>query len=127
MPQIRIETKAGRDKVFLKQFINLTMDAVSDTLHLPAHDRNIRLMEYEPEFFSSKPPYEFVIEVMLFSGRTKQTKKNLFSKITNDLNRELGISKESVIIILSEQPKENWGVRGGIPADEIDLGFRVEI
>ncbi len=24
-------------------------------------------------------------------------------------------------------PIENWGVRGGIPADELDLGFKVNV
>lgn len=127
MPQIRIETKAGKDREFLKHFMGITMDAARDVLQLPADDRNIRLMEYEPDFFSAKPPYEYVVEILLFAGRTKGAKKKLYQSIVNELYSGLGVAKESVIIILSEQPRENWGVRGGKPADEIDLGFKVEI
>jgi len=32
-----------------------------------------------------------------------------------------------VFIVLNEQPRENWGIRGGIPASEIGLGFKVDI
>jgi 4-oxalocrotonate tautomerase family enzyme len=127
MPQIRIETKAGNSKEFLKKFMDVTMTGVQEVLQLPENDRNIRLMEFDPELFSTKPPYEFIIEIMLFEGRTKETKKRLFEKIVTELHSRLGIAKESVIIILNEQPMENWGIRGGKPADEVEIGFKVDI
>jgi hypothetical protein len=30
------------------------------------------------------------------------------------------------MIILLEPHLENWGVRGGIPASEIDFGFKID-
>jgi hypothetical protein len=32
-----------------------------------------------------------------------------------------------VLIVLHEQPMENWGVDGGTPANEVDVGFKVDI
>jgi hypothetical protein len=29
--------------------------------------------------------------------------------------------------MLNEQVLENWGIRGGIPADEVQLGFKVDL
>jgi len=29
--------------------------------------------------------------------------------------------------VIHELEKENWGVRGGIPATEVDFGFKVEV
>lgn len=127
MPQIRIETKAGNSIDFLKIFIEVTMTVVREVLQLPENDRNIRLLEYNPEYFSTKPPYEYIIEIMMFEGRSKETKKRLFDKVVTELHSRLGIARESVIIILNEQPMENWGIRGGKPADEVEIGFKVEI
>ena len=62
----------------------------------------------------------------MFKGRTKQTKKKLFESIVKKLEGELKIDPKTICIVLNEQPLENWGIRGGIPADEIQLGFVVE-
>jgi phenylpyruvate tautomerase PptA (4-oxalocrotonate tautomerase family) len=32
-----------------------------------------------------------------------------------------------VFIVLNEIPLDNWGIRGGIPASEVDLGFKVGV
>lgn len=100
------------------------MDSVATVLQLPENDRNIRLIEYKPEFFSLKKPYEILIEISLFKGRTTATKKLLYQTITENL-QEIRIKKEQIFILLNEQPLENWGVRGGIPASEIQLDFEV--
>jgi hypothetical protein len=31
------------------------------------------------------------------------------------------------VIYINEPSLENWGIAGGKPADEVDLGFKVEI
>ena len=103
------------------------MDSVVEILQLPADDRNVRLIEHQPELFQMKPPYEILIEISLFTGRTKETKRKLFQTIVDRLESNVLIDKNKVFIVLNEQPAENWGVRGGIPADELDLGFKVKI
>jgi hypothetical protein len=40
---------------------------------------------------------------------------------------DLEIAAEDVTIVLLESPQCNWGVRGGYPASEVELGFQVEI
>jgi len=37
------------------------MDSVVDTLQLTVDVRYIRLIEYQPELFQMKPPYEIII------------------------------------------------------------------
>jgi phenylpyruvate tautomerase PptA (4-oxalocrotonate tautomerase family) len=127
MPTVKIELKKGRDKQTLLKIRDLVLDSVVESLKLPADDRNIRLIEYEPEFFQMKPPYEMLIEITMFSGRTKETKKRLYQTIVEKLDSNGLMNKNKVFIILNEQPAENWGIHGGIPADEIDLGFKVNI
>jgi phenylpyruvate tautomerase PptA (4-oxalocrotonate tautomerase family) len=126
MPLVKIEISEGSSRKKLIQLQRIVMDSVVTVLQLPENDRNIRLIEYKPEFFSMKNPYEILIEISLFKGRTFSTKKLLYQTITDNL-QELGIRKEQVFILLNEQPLENWGVRGGFPASEIKIGFKVEL
>ncbi len=39
----------------------------------------------------------------------------------------LGIAPDDVFILLNEVALENWGIRGGVPASEADLGFKVNV
>ena len=127
MPTVKIELASGRDKDTLVKIRNLVMDSVVESLQLPANDRNIRIIEYAGDLFQMKPPYEVLIEISMFLGRTKGTKKKLYQTIVNSLEINGLFEKEKILITLNEQPVENWGVRGGIPADEVDLGFNVKI
>ena len=127
MPTVKIELLKGRDKPDLIKIRDLVLDAVVESLKLKSNDRNIRLIEYEEGFFQMKPPYEVLIEISMFTGRTKETKRKLYQTIVKKLENSGLVNKETVFIILNEQPLENWGVKGGIPADEIDLGFKVNI
>jgi phenylpyruvate tautomerase PptA (4-oxalocrotonate tautomerase family) len=39
----------------------------------------------------------------------------------------LGIQATDIFIVLHEPPLENWGIRGGVPASEVDLGFNLKV
>jgi Tautomerase enzyme. len=106
---------------------DLVMDSIVESLRLLEDDRNIRIIEYKTALFQMKHPYEIIIEITMFSGRSKATKKKLFQLIVDNLFNSLKIEKDKIFIVLNEQPMENWGVRGGIPANDIKLDFEVEI
>jgi len=127
MPLVKIELRKGRNIETLIQLQNIVMDCIVECLGLPYDDRNVRLIEYPDYAFSMKQPYEIIIEISMFSGRSNETKKKLFQTIVTRLYDSLNIKKESVFILLNDQPQENWGVRGGIPAIEVNLGFKVNI
>jgi 4-oxalocrotonate tautomerase family enzyme len=127
MPLVKVEIEKGHNRDFLISLIESTMDCVQKILKLPSDDRNIRLTEYDKGLFLMKPPYRLIIEISMFSGRTLDTKRELYLLIVNTLQNKLGIDKSEVFILINEQPKDNWGIRGGTPASEIDLGFKVEI
>jgi len=127
MPLVRIDIKKGRSKEFLVALMNVTIDTVQQILNVPKDDKNIRLTEYDPELFLMKPPYTLIIEISMFSGRSVNAKRALYQAIVVNLKEKLDIDIEDVFILINEQPRENWGIRGGIPASEVDLGFRLDI
>jgi phenylpyruvate tautomerase PptA (4-oxalocrotonate tautomerase family) len=62
----------------------------------------------------------------MFAGRSMDAKRRLYDAIVRRL-AVLDVPASDVLIVLHEPPMENWGVNGGIPASEVDVGFKVDI
>jgi len=125
MPVTEINIAKGKDKDFLRQLIECIHSVLVQTLEIPEEDKNLRVIEIDPDLFYSKKPYEIFIQITLFKGRTIETKKELYQNIVQELHQKLSIDKNTVFIILNEQPLENWGLRGGQIASDINIGFNI--
>ena len=53
-------------------------------------------------------------------------KRALYRGIVEKLEG-LGVPRDHVKILLRELPKENWGIRGGQAACDLELGFKIEV
>jgi len=53
-------------------------------------------------------------------------KRTLYQAIVRNL-AALDVPSHDIKITLIETPPENWGLRGGMPASEIDLGFKIDV
>lgn len=129
MPLVKIETRKPWSAAQKKEIIEAVHSALRDAIKIPADDRNIRFHSYAPEDFEvphGKSENYVLVEVTLFTGRTLPAKKALYQGIVANLG-QLGIAAADVFIILYEVPLENWGIRGGIPASEVELGFTVGV
>lgn len=129
MPLIRIETRRHRRAADVQALIDAVHAAQCATLKVPASDRHIRYIEHTPEHFLAPPGRSenyTLIEITLYSGLSPDSKRALYQTIVHNLGG-LGISASDIFIVLNEQPLDNWGVRGGVPASEIDLGIAVKI
>jgi len=127
MPVVKIELIKGKSKEFKMIFMDTVHESMVETLKIPANDKNIRLMDYDADCFDTKPPYQYFIEIIMFSGRTKETKSKLFRSLVDKLHDKLNIDPQSVFIVINEQPTENWGIRGGISASDVQLDFTVTL
>jgi phenylpyruvate tautomerase PptA (4-oxalocrotonate tautomerase family) len=67
-----------------------------------------------------------LVEIAMFPGRSRVAKRTLYKGIVERLGA-LGVPAADVMIVLSEPPLENWGIRGGFPADEVDIGFELKV
>ncbi|MGE0724592.1 MAG: tautomerase family protein [Alphaproteobacteria bacterium] len=128
MPSTRIETRRGwvADPSAL---IDAVHDALVEALRIPVSDRTVRLIEHEPGHFRT-PPHRgeryTVVEITMFSGRSMDAKRRLYEAIVRNLE-VLGVPTTDVKIVLIDVPPENWGIRGGKPASEIELGFEIRV
>lgn len=110
--------------------------AISDSIHssltttlgLPINKRFHRFIALDDEEFihpSDRSSSYIIIEISMFEGRSKETKKSLIRSIFVRFEEDLGISPQDVEITIHETPKENWGIRG-LPGDELSLPYKVE-
>jgi len=129
MPLARIEVRKKWSRQEKPLIISALHEAMVECLKIPEHDRLIRFIEHEPEDFVVPPGCSdnyVLVEISLFSGRSLDAKRALYKSVVSRFT-EVGIPKKEIFIVLQDVPQDNWAIRGGIPASEIDLGFKIEV
>jgi phenylpyruvate tautomerase PptA (4-oxalocrotonate tautomerase family) len=129
MPLARIEVRKTWPPEKVQAIIEAVYLAQREALGVPETDRQIRYIEHQPEHFHVPPGKTgnyTLVEIFLFAGRSKETKRALYQAIVRNLGA-LGILPNDIFIVLHEVPLENWGIRGGVPASDVDLGFMVNV
>jgi len=112
-----------------KKIIEAVQEALLSSLKLPDYDRDVVLDLYDADTRivpTGRSDRYTRIEIMMFSGRSMDAKRLLYKSLVARLS-ELGVPENEIKIVLLEVPAENWGLRGGLPASEIDLGFKVDV
>lgn len=129
MPLIRIEIEEGRSTEYKKALLDGVHQALVEAIKIPDHDRRQRLYELKSDHFehNGRSSQYTIIEITMFKGRSNEAKKALFKRIVELLTENPGIPSNDIIITINEPPLENWGVRGGYPASEVDLGFNIKV
>ena len=129
MPLVKVSLLKGKSKEEKKALSDAIHAALMEAFRIPENDRNQRIFEFEPENFDvpeGKTSNYTLIEITAFPGRSLDAKRKLYQTIVQNLNK-LDIQQNDLLIVLKEPPLDNWGVRGGIPASEIDLGFKLDV
>jgi phenylpyruvate tautomerase PptA (4-oxalocrotonate tautomerase family) len=67
-----------------------------------------------------------LIEITALAGRSRDAKKKLYRSIVDRLGK-FGIDPGDTMIVINEPTKENWGINGGYPADEVDVGYKLDV
>jgi 4-oxalocrotonate tautomerase family enzyme len=120
----------GRTKEQKRAILDIVHQSLVEVFKIPEDDRNQRVYEFEEENFerrSNKSVDFLIIEITAFKGRTKETKAKLYKTIVDSLCSKTNIASTDIVIYINEPPLENWGIFGGKSADEVDLGFSVEV
>lgn len=127
MPMTRIETGACWLGERQQEMIEAVQSALSAALHLPDWDRDVVLSEHAHRLVPPGRSERYTrVEVLLFAGRSAAAKRRLYALICDNL-AALGVPRNEIKIALVEVPRENWGIRGGQSAADVDLGFEVEV
>ena len=129
MPLVTIETRRGLAPDTKRRIFDAVHAALMAAFKIPDEDRAQRLIEYAPEDFEIPPGRGerfAIVSIEAFAGRSLDAKRALYREIATGLDA-IGIPKTDIFIVLKEIPVENWGLRGGTAACDIDLGFKVAV
>ncbi len=129
MPITRIEGRRTRTSDEVQALIEAVYLAQREALRVPEWDRQIRYIEHKPDHFHVIPGTSenyVLVEISMFSGRSLEAKRALYKRIVERVT-PLGIDPSDITIVIHEIPAENWGIRGGVPASEVELGYKVDV
>lgn len=130
MPLVKVEILKGKTQEYKRAILDGVHAALVEAFKIPDDDRMQRLYELEKDDFEISPTKTdnfTLIELTVFKGRSYEAKKNLYAAIVRNLAKSPGIDGKDIFIVINEPPLENWGVQGGIPASEADLGFKIDV
>ena len=131
MPAVLIEVRCEHGREREVALMEAVHSALVEAFKIPPTDRTVRLVVHQPHRMMVAPglahPELFTqVTIDAFAGRSIEAKRALYKAIVANLER-LGIPKDHVKILLRDVPKENWGIRGGQAACDVDIGFKIEV
>jgi phenylpyruvate tautomerase PptA (4-oxalocrotonate tautomerase family) len=129
MPTVTIEVRCNYTQQQEAEIIDAVHQAMMSAIKIPEWDKTIRLISHPPHRFAVPPDkgdkYTLVVFDM-FAGRSIDAKRNLYQAVVENL-KLCGIPRDEIMILLREHPTENWGIRGGQAACDVDVGFKIDV
>ena len=129
MPLVKISIRKGRSDSEKKELLNIVHSSLVDAFKIPEGDRVQRIYEFKEDQFEipgDRTNKFTIIEIKIFPGRSFEAKKKLYKLIFKQL-KSLGYQDNDAVVVLSEPELDNWSVRDGVPASEMDLGFNLKV
>ncbi|MGB5885945.1 MAG: tautomerase family protein [Acinetobacter venetianus] len=131
MPSVLIEVRQQYPVAVELEIMEAVHTALRDAFKIMASDRNVRLIVHEAHRFQcpleiEKPEFYTVITIDAFIGRSLDAKRKLYKEIVYNLGA-FGIPDDHVFIMIRELAIENFGIRGGQAACDVNLGFDIKV
>jgi phenylpyruvate tautomerase PptA (4-oxalocrotonate tautomerase family) len=130
MPSVLIEVRRQYSVHQESELIEAVHRALRTAFSIPANDRNLRLVVHEPHRFvcaaGEDEEYFTQITIDAFPGRSLDAKRNVYRTIIDNL-KQFGIPAHQITVLIRENTRENWGIRGGQAACDVELGFNVSV
>ena len=129
LPQVKVYASRETIDAFRETISQAIQEALVEVLGVPPGKPFQHFIALDPG--NSIHPLDrsdhyMLIEISMFSGRSRATKKHLIQTLYTNLTGRLPAGPADIEIILIESPPENWGIRGQ-PGDEIKLSYRIDV
>jgi hypothetical protein len=128
MPCVRIATGKWAIGSEMK-LIEAVQSALVASFRIPPHDRDVVLDLYDESRRIVSPGRSeryTRVEIVGIAARSVAAKRRLFEAIADNLEAA-GVPRSDTRMFLIEPPAESWGIKGGLLAAEVDLGFKVDV
>ncbi len=128
MPCVRISTGVWATGSEAK-LIDAVQSALVTAFKIPEWDRDVVLDPYDESrrIVSTGRSERYTrIEIVGMAARSMDAKRALFKAIADNLEAA-GVPRNETRMVLIEPHPDNWGIKGGIPASEADIGFEIKV
>jgi phenylpyruvate tautomerase PptA (4-oxalocrotonate tautomerase family) len=131
MPITTIQVRTQYTPAQEVAIIEAVQTALIEGFKIPPEDRHVLLVPHAPHRFIvpaqlAQPERFTVVTIDAFPGRSVEAKRNLHRAIVTRLE-PLGIPRDHVTVIVQDIALENWGIRGGQAACDVELGFSLDV
>jgi phenylpyruvate tautomerase PptA (4-oxalocrotonate tautomerase family) len=129
VPTAAIEIRRKYSREEETALIDAVQAAMIAALKVPHWTTMIRLFVHEPHRFVGPPDkgdQYTLVSIDCFIGRSVETKRALYQAIVQNLGL-CGVPADHIKVVVREAPRENWAIRGGIPASDVALEYDVNI
>jgi 4-oxalocrotonate tautomerase family enzyme len=129
MAQIKIYGSRAHLDAVKAELSNAIHACTVEALGLPADKRFHRFFPLDAGDFyypAGRTERYTIIEISMFEGRSVEAKKQLITVLIERISTKFELDVQDIEITIFETPKHNWGIRGQ-PADELALGYKVEV
>lgn len=129
MPMCFIHGHRPRSDAEVSALIDALHAAMTSALKVPDDDHDIRYQEHRAAFCrvpGGKTADYLLVLVHLFPGRSLEAKRALYRAIVERFG-EVGVPASEINIVLNAPSLEDFGLRGGQAACDLELGFKVAV
>lgn len=121
MPLVRISIPSGKSAAYARGVADGVHEAMRATIDVPEADRFQIITEHMPGSLIIDPTFlgvergadALIVQITLRAGRTIDQKKALYRAVAENLHARLGIRKQDVMIVLSENALIDWSFGNG--------------
>ena len=130
MPFVSIEVRKQYSQEQEIALLKAVHSAIYTAFKKP-DDINVRFIAHEAHRFpapvtKTQPELYTNIIIDCIEGRSIETKRLLYRSIVENLI-EFEIPQDHIKILLRETKRENWGIRGGLAACDVEFDYEVEV
>jgi phenylpyruvate tautomerase PptA (4-oxalocrotonate tautomerase family) len=131
MPSALIEVRREYSEQEEVALIDAVHGALITAFQIPPQDKDVRLVVHAPHRFAcsprlTQPEFFTLVTIDCFAGRSLDAKRTLYSEIVTNL-KAFNIPPDHVTILVRDHPTQNWGIRAGQAASDLDLGFNINV
>ncbi|MCB9149036.1 MAG: tautomerase family protein [Caldilineaceae bacterium] len=129
MAQVKIYGVREKLAPMRQQLSDVIHGCVVEALHFPVNKRAHRFIGLAHEDFfmpEGRTDAYIILEIMMITGRTVETKKKLIRLLFDRIQDEVGIAHQDIEICILESPAANWGFRG-MHGDEVKLDYKIAV
>ena len=121
MPLVRIDLPQGKPESYSKAVGDAVYDAMLKVLNVTQNDRFFVIAAHPRHELVIDPTYlgierstgALIVEITMRAGRTVEKKKALYRAVADNLHNRLGVRRQDVMIVLTENELIDWSFGNG--------------